>query len=590
MAKTGERRLRRGADALKRGRRARGPARRSAKPVHLTVRDERPLLDRILDTPHLAYAVPRLQPEVLHRVIQRCGLEDCAELVALATPDQLMRVFDVDLWRSARPGLDERLDVDRFGVWLEVLMEAGAEVAAQKLIGLDLDLVVAALAQHLVVVDRAAAASFTTLDGEEVGPFRRRADGIACEVGAYLIESKRTDAWDTIVALLLLLDAEHHDYFDRVMRGCRNLSNSGFEVDGLDGLLTEREQQLFDLGIDRERRREQQGYLPPPQAQAFLQMSRHLQLEHAATPPPNPIAGAYFRAVDWTPPTREADENREAGRLPAASSAAPPDPVEGAEAAAAIVDLLVDAGVLPQQPRALLGAADTRAPRLARMEMHLLAVRERDEAIYSRRTEELAYLANAIAAGCSIQARPFTVVEASDAVAAICNLGLENWPPHWLADNPRRHSSASATTLPDAFLVDHDLVAVFQVGWTVLYQQVCMYAATRLIGVLEELRGSDDDSEDGLRSLRSELTKHSRAGVPWRARDALDVIMILDTPAWATLLGLIDECPVMHAALDTAPNSGTRSVSPSAFAFISENSQIATVHAFMESLADTLRG
>jgi len=66
-------------------------------------RDERGLLARILDTPQLALAVPLLAPELLHRVIQTCGLEDCSDLVALATPAQLQRVFDIDLWRQGRP-------------------------------------------------------------------------------------------------------------------------------------------------------------------------------------------------------------------------------------------------------------------------------------------------------------------------------------------------------------------------------------------------------------------------------------------------------------------------------------------------------
>ena len=84
------------------------------------------LLARLLDTPHLAKAIPRLQPELLHRVIQTCGLEDSADVVALATPEQLAQVFDLDLWRAPTPGFDEELDPDRFGVWLEVLMHSGA--------------------------------------------------------------------------------------------------------------------------------------------------------------------------------------------------------------------------------------------------------------------------------------------------------------------------------------------------------------------------------------------------------------------------------------------------------------------------------
>jgi len=142
--------------------------------------------------------------------------------------------------------------------------------------------------------------------------------------------------------------------------------------------------------------------------------------------------------------------------------------------------------------------------------------------------------------------------------------------------------------LPDDFLVGHDLVSVFQVGWTVLHDDVSMYAAERLIGVLTGLRCGDRETQMGLNALRIAITKHWRAGAPWRARDALDVIAILDMPAWAALLGLIDECPVIHAGLGASRNSRTLAVSASAFEFISENTQIATARDFMQSLPEIL--
>jgi hypothetical protein len=64
--------------------------------------------------------------------------------------------------------------------------------------------------------------------------------------------------------------------------------------------------------------------------------------------------------------------------------------------------------------------------------------------------------------------------------------------------------------------------------------------------------------------------------------------MLVDMPAWATLLGLIDECPVIPAAIGASRDSRTRAVSASAFEFISESGQIASVHQFMASLAKTL--
>src|SRR5690349_19005686 len=96
--------------------------RRSDSLAPRPIQDPRPLLVRILDIPHLGHVVPRLPSELLHRVIQSCGLEDCGEIVALATPGQLSAVFDLDLWRPPQPGLDDQFDADRFGLWLEVLM------------------------------------------------------------------------------------------------------------------------------------------------------------------------------------------------------------------------------------------------------------------------------------------------------------------------------------------------------------------------------------------------------------------------------------------------------------------------------------
>jgi hypothetical protein len=209
------------------------------------------------------------------------------------------------------------------------------------------------------------------------------------------------------------------------MGGCRSLSNSGTEIDGLHDLLTDNEQDMFELALDREQRRDKHGYVAPAQARAFLQMARQLQLCHGAMPPRNPVAAAYFRATEWTAVT-DADANRELSSLPA-KSGLPPAPADCADAIAAVVDVLLEAG-------------------------------------------------------------------------------------HW------------------------------------------------------------------------------RAGAPWRARDALDAIVILDQPAWATLVGLTDECLVIHAGIGASRGSRTRAVSASAFEFISENSQIASVREFFRSLPETLCG
>src|SRR5262249_2801697 len=233
------------------------PRRRRANALSSRAPDKPDLLSRILETPHLAQAVPRLQPEVLHRVIQHCGLESCSDLVALATPAQLSAVFDLDLWRSDRPGLEEQFDPARFIVWLEVLAESGADVAAGKLAAIDSAPGTTALASHVRVFDPAAGVS-----GSDLGR----------DVGGYKIVPRRGELGDTIVEVLDALGTSHREYFRRVMRGCRRLSNSAPELDGFHDLMTDAEQGLFDLAFDRELRRERRGFITPPQARAFLQM------------------------------------------------------------------------------------------------------------------------------------------------------------------------------------------------------------------------------------------------------------------------------------------------------------------------------
>lgn len=441
-------------------------------------------LRRILETPALAKVVPQLQPELLHQIIQAHGLEACSEVVALATPEQLARVFDLDLWKAPRPGVEETLDAARFGEWLDVLMEAGPDVAGAKLCAMDPALTIAALSRHMRVFDRAAAV-------------RSQSDAVAFDIGPYTVEPRRHDAWSTIVDFLIYLDAHRPGFFHVLMRGCRDQSNEGFELDGLDNLLDRDGQDMFDLTVARESRLEGQGYIAPEQAKVFLQMSREVHLDASTPPPGHPIATAYFRALDNAP-------------------------AEGA---------LVQAGV------------------------------------QSSDMDKYGFLANALVAGCPIQGRAFTPKESADATEAICALGREHWPASW---------------------GEPDLLAVFQVGWTVLHRDVAMHAAGQLIEILGALRSGDSDIDRGLAELKKTLTRQWRQRTPWQARQALDAIMMLDPPAWAALLALVAECPVLPAGIATGATGHALSVDPTAFEFIASRPQIAAIHRYLDALPSSL--
>src|SRR5262245_60259724 len=85
------------------------------------------LLLRIFERPELVAAVRELPAGVLSQLIERVGLEDSGELVALASTEQLERLFDDDLWQAARAGDDETFRPERFVLWLRVMQEAGEE-------------------------------------------------------------------------------------------------------------------------------------------------------------------------------------------------------------------------------------------------------------------------------------------------------------------------------------------------------------------------------------------------------------------------------------------------------------------------------
>ena len=328
-----------------------------------------------------------------------------------------------------------------------MLTENDPAVAAQKLAGMDAGLLITAFSQHVRVYDPAVL-KLQTEDGDEIDAIHIPEGASTCEVGGYLVVATRDDAWDAIVDVLVALEAAHSDVFHRVMRGCRSLSNDAPEVDGLDDLASEPEQAMFDQTVEREERRDKQGYMSPAQARAFLQAARELDIRSTTMPEPSAVTRAYFSAVD---PAAAADEPGGGAHAPAHRMRRP-WPMRRTDSIVELLDALRDAGVVPQAPRALLDQPAGESVRLARIRAAMQAARERDELAYLRRGEELAYLANTLMAGSSIQGRPMTAQEASDAAVAVCNLGLERWPSHWNAQPSRgRRAVASAVSTGDGY-------------------------------------------------------------------------------------------------------------------------------------------
>jgi uncharacterized protein DUF6178 len=525
--------------------------------------DRTPLdvLARITENSELARAVPLLRPEVLHAVILQCGLQDSGDLLALTTAEQLSALFDLDLWKPDHAGADEQFDAARFCEWLEVLVESGPALAADRLAKMDAALVVAGLSPRVKVFDPGVfepVAEPSSADAV-LNPGRER--GVHAEIGGYVIVARRQDAWDPILEVLNALAELYAEAFHRVMRGCRKLSHSGREFDGLDELLSDAKQTRFDLSLSREQRRERIGFLSAPEARAFLESARHSRLS-SDPPQDDPVFAAHERSLDATAEPREDLTRRQADSGAADTPAA----------LASVIDVLREGGLLPDSPRALLSSGRAEPSSIHAALNGYLQHCAADDALWMMRHRELAFLANALMAGCSIQGRQFTHREAGDAVAATCNLGLEYWPAQWPA-------STTAT-----------LVAIFQVGWIVLHREVSIAAARELIDALDVVQCSDRDVQLELYRLRRELRQHLQTGTPWHARDRLDVLATLDLPAWAALAALLDECPVMLSNVSRTGANRPYTVNPAEFQCIASARDLKAIREFLESLPALLTG
>jgi hypothetical protein len=400
---------------------------------------------------------------------------------------------------------------------------------------MDLDLVVAGIATHVRVFDGGAVAGYVSLEGELMEHYVRRGN-LVSEIGGFVVEARQSTAWEVIVELLVTLHAERPALFHRLMRACVNLSSGEREKDAGHDLLPELEQQIADVASQRETRRDSDGYVSPAQARAFLQAARDLDLTGPA-PPVDPVARACLRDL-----ARDAVDD-----------ASPHGDV------AAVIEVLSEAGVIAL-PRALLTAGDQQADRLAAV--HALI------ASHLSASEELAFLTNVMLSGCGVNGRALTPQEAGDAVLATLNLGIENQPRHWRSAG---------------------LVTPFRIGWSVLHRDLCLYATRTLVDVLADISCSDRDVQWALEALRRELTRHLRDGAPWRARQALDAILMLDPPSWAVLRALIAEYPTLHTSLT---NTGPRALKldPEAVTFAAGNADVATVRRYLASLAVSLTG
>lgn len=392
------------------------------------------VLARLLDTPALAAQVAALDAPALGALVRAVGLEDAGELVALATTEQLVAVFDEDLWRSAAPGGDDRFDAARFVIWLEVLLEAGDTAVARQLAALPEDLVTLALAEQLWVFDGdALAAGVTAIDDQnEADQLDKELDSALCEdLDGYQLISRRPDGWDAVLTAVLALDRDHRALLVRILDRLAAISADAIdEAGGLHAALTAADTLVEDAAGARDDRRAAIGHVSGADARAFLTLASR----PGDVAVRDPITRAYFRSL--APPTTTRHDAAE---------------VDGLRA---LLAQLADDDAAVDRRRAL--ADTTGEPAVLAV---LRALADLDAACATERQRELAYLANLLVAGASHargrDRRAVRPIEAARAAVAVVDRGL---------------AIAAIGTTPLAALRCHGADALFRLGWAELHR------------------------------------------------------------------------------------------------------------------------
>lgn len=432
--------------------------------THLRTRSTADLVRTIVEYPELVHVIQALEAPVLGRLVEHVGLEDAAEIVALATTEQLERVFDEDLWQSERPGKDESFDALRFGLWLEILLEGGEELAIEKIASMDEDFLALGFSKLVLVIDiDALGVEMSESESDDRDLVEKALESCLYEeIEEFRIIARDSTRWDAVLHVLVGLDRDHHALLRRLLERCAAVT-SGYVDDngGLYDVLTSEEMLESDVAAEREDRREREGFVAPSAAASFLRLARSTSLDEILTSGAvDPVTKAHFRAA----PRGALRPNRRP-TIQARPTLAEPQPPTPPKVEAFLRELGA-AGVLgePRAERPLLPAKRSKRSKDGAtddgiIERAMRALGTQAPEVFDVEVEQLAYLVNVLMAVSRGAEQPLRAVEATEVVKSVCKLGLARIV----------ELSAAKGAETDAVLArvisEHGLVKAFRVGW-----------------------------------------------------------------------------------------------------------------------------
>jgi hypothetical protein len=476
------------------------------------------LLKHILGWEELPVVIQSLDVGVLTKLIRYVGLEDSAEIVSLATTEQLKGILEEDLWHSDKPGLDETFDAERFGLWLEIMMENGSDFAVRKVRALDEDLLTLGFCRLVWVVDLHNLSMW-------LNDNRQPRNGHALEeildgalhqaFGHYVAVSKDESSWDSVCALMAALNELDYDMLIRLLDRCSWISGECMEGNGdLYHVLTADETLEEDVSSERKERRENKGFVTPMSATVFLNQARSTPLpEIIAAETIDPVSRAYFRAMETetAPDLRSRKVERPSEK--SASEAGNPKVLR-------LIQTLQKA-VAPQAFQQKMLAYDGAAPWDHPLPLAgaMGLINRTDPDLFSWRMKEISYLSNTLISGCAYKGRTFQPKEAAEAAFSVCNLGGE-----YLLESHTEPKGDLSVDPWTAILKVHHFVKLFQVGWKILFYGVVTHTAKMLLEFFRHQKNEMPNSAQAYEIAKkiSLLRFCISSGRPWEFKDQMD--------------------------------------------------------------------
>lgn len=369
------------------------------------------LLMRVLEAPQTVEAIRRLEAPTFHALVQRIGIADAGELVAMATDEQLQHLLDETMWEQ-RPGEPEVFSRAAFVTWLEVLLEGGEDYMVRRVCALPSETIALGIHRVVLVVDvETFGIDMASADDESAERAERALDEcLSLELDGYALISRGVEGWDAIVALLTALDRQHHELRNRLLEICRRASTAVIEDEGgLFAVLNAEATLEADTLADREDRRSAQGYVDPPSARGFLGLARTTPLRSLRHPLDRDIASTrYWKTL--------------------AAPARPRPPSAGGRTSRGLVtrepleDLLEELEInVVTAPSLAPGPADT----VDALSSALAQLRDEDAVAHGQRMAELAYLTQVLVAGeAHHDGTPYGWQDAANEAIRMCRRGL----------------------------------------------------------------------------------------------------------------------------------------------------------------------